>query len=106
MKLRTIYSFLALLSVVSCIKDRPEGPELVVGDMIPEFSVMMNDGSTVTSDDVRQTPSCIMFFHTSCPDCRQTLPVVQEIYEKYCDKGVRFVLISREEDSASVSAFQ
>ena len=105
MKLRTIYSFLALLSVVSCIKDRPEGNELAVGDILPEFTVTMNDGSIITSVEVKQTPSCIMFFHTSCPDCRQTLPVVQEIYEKYNRRGVTFVLISREEDSASVSAY-
>ena len=105
MKLRTIYSFFVLLSVISCIKDKPTGKELAVGDILPEFTVTMNDGSIVTSDEVRQTPSCVMFFHTSCPDCRQTLPVVQEIYEKYCDKGVRFVLISREEDNASVSSY-
>ncbi len=105
MKLRKIYAVIALLSVISCIKERPSGQELVVGDLIPEFSVTMNDGSIVTADDVRQTPSCIMFFHTSCPDCRQTLPVVQEIYEKYNSRGVTFVLISREEDSASVSAY-
>ena len=46
-----------------------------------------------------------MFFHTGCPDCRQTLPHVQHLYDEILGKGVEFVLISREEEDASISTY-
>jgi len=47
----------------------------------------------------------VMFFHTSCPDCQQALPRVQRLYDKYASEDIAFVLISREEEAASVAPF-
>lgn len=103
---RLIYLVCALLSVSSCIfDDDPQEKELSVGDMLPEFSVTMNDGSVVTGEWLSESVSCVVFFHTSCPDCQKTLPVIQRIYDEYVPKGVRFAIISREEGESSVSAF-
>ena len=103
---RRILNILSILFVLtSCIKEKPTGKDLVVGEIIPDFTVTINDGSIVTGAFLRETPSCVVFFHTSCPDCRQALPVMQEIYEKYLGKGVRFAFISREDEEASVSAY-
>lgn len=97
---------LSFLSMNSCIFDeRPQEKELSVGDMLPEFSATMNDGSVVTRAWLSGSVSCIVFFHTSCPDCQKTLPVIQRIYDEYSSKGVRFALISREEGESSISAF-
>ena len=46
-----------------------------------------------------------MFFHTACPDCQQTLPRVQRLYNGYASQGVQFALISREEGEATVAAY-
>ena len=94
-----------ILALTSCIKEGKEGKDLVAGDYIPDFIVTMNDGTVVTGASLREVPSCIMFFHSSCPDCRQALPVMQEIYDRYVSKGLRFALISREEEGASIDAF-
>ena len=94
-----------MLVLSSCIKEKPAGADLVVGDIIPDFQVTMNDGSVITGQDLRQTPSCIVFFHSSCPDCRRALPSVQELYERYVPKGVAFALISREEEDDTISAY-
>ena len=96
---------IAALVFFSCIKERPTGADLGVGDMIPDFEVTMNDGSVITGQDLRQSPSCIVFFHTSCPDCQKALPEIQKIYDKYESQGVRFALISREEEDATVSVY-
>lgn len=97
----------ALLLPCSCIVDEPSAEDdvITIGDMLPHFSVIMNDGSIVTSDSLCCTPSVVMFFHTDCPDCRQTLPLVQRLYETYATQGVSFAVISREEDAASVAAY-
>ena len=94
---------LALLA--GCIKERYAGADLKVGDSLPDFRVEMNDGRTLTDESMGETVSVIMFFHTSCPDCRQVLPQMQKIYDEYASKSVQIALISREEPSESIEAF-
>ena len=105
MRYKLAYLLLSALVAFSCINEKPTGVDLAVGDIIPDFEVTMNDGSVVTGQELRENPSCIVFFHTSCPDCQQALPVIQQLYEKYTSKGVRFALISREEEDVTISAF-
>lgn len=96
----------ALCLLSSCINDDPvKGADLKVGERIPDFSVMMNDGSTLTSADLGKGVSVIVFFHTGCPDCARTLPVIQSIHDAYKDDNVVFALISREEGSDTIGRF-
>lgn len=91
--------------VSSCIKDKPQGSDLKVGDMLPDFEVVMNDGAVVSDEGLSGSVSVVMFFHTSCPDCRQALPRMQQIYDEYASKGVAFALISREDAEQDVEAY-
>lgn len=97
---------LALLPC-SCINEEPIPIEEVVtlGDTLPDFTIIMNDGNLLTGKTLRSSTSVIMFFHTNCPDCQQVLPHVQRLYNVYNQQGVAFALISREEDEASVSSY-
>ena len=89
----------------SCIKDKEEKEfELKIGDHIPNFSVQLNDGSTATSAALGKGISLIMFFHTSCPDCRNTLPGVQQIYNELGNK-ISVVLISREQEETEIAQY-
>ena len=94
---------LALLA--GCIKERYAGADLKVGESLPDFRVEMNDGRTLTDESMGETVSVIMFFHTSCPDCRQVLPQMQKIYDEYASKSVQIALISREESAESIDIF-
>lgn len=91
--------------VSSCIKDKPQGSDLKVGDMLPDFEVVMNDGTVVSDEGLAGSVSVVMFFHTSCPDCRQALPRMQQIYDEYASKGVAFALISREDAEQDIEAY-
>ena len=102
---RMLGVFVSVLSLVGCINEKIEGADLKVGDMIPEFSVVMNDGTAVSDQSLLGNVSFIMFFHTTCPDCQQTLPVVQDIYDTYAQKEVRFALISRDEGSEEIESY-
>ena len=100
------------LSSQSCIKDRmPRGTDISAGDPIPEFTVTMSDGSEISFSDLYGSVSCIVFFHTGCPDCQKALPSIQRLYNTYAippestDSGVKFLCISREEDGASVAGY-
>lgn len=97
---------MAVLAVLSgCIKEKQTGADLKVGDRLPVFEVVMDDGTVVTDEIMSETVSVVMFFHTSCPDCRQVLPQMQKVYDEYASAGVRIVLISREDPKESVESF-
>lgn len=104
MKRLTVF-FIMILCIVSCVKDGQGGVNLKVGDKVPDFTVTMNDGTTVTGEMLREGVSLIMFFTTGCKDCRQTLPHIQRIYDEFLPKGVRFAIISREDGPESVAAY-
>lgn len=101
---KRIFLLATLLLSVSCIKDKPEGADLSIGDQLPDFHVTMNDGTSVSRQDMSKGVSLIMFFHTTCPDCQNTLPVIQTIYDEY-SQSVAFALISRAEESQSIEEY-
>lgn len=98
-------AFCFAVCVVGCIKEREKGADLGVGDVIPDFEVTMSDGSVVSGEDLRQGVSCIVFFNTSCPDCRAELPEIQRLHDEYALKGVSFALISRSESMDDVADY-
>ena len=93
-----------MIGIVSCINDDPVHTDLKVGDTIPDFTVVMNDGSVLTGSGLRMGKAVIMFFNSSCPDCRNTLPSVQNIYDEYYG-DVKFALISREQGGDEIASY-
>lgn len=107
---KKIFFFLTLLGVFTlqgCINDNePDGPSVPQGSPLPDFSVVMNDGSVVSTSSLRGKVAVIVFFNTSCPDCQQELPVIQNLWDIYKDNPqVEIVPISREESAASIKAY-
>ena len=98
--------FFLCISLSACITEDEEmesGNNLEVGDRIPSFSVVMNDGSRVEDEDLLGEVSLIVFFNTACKDCQQELPVIQRFYEAFSQYPL--LCISREEGEVSVSAY-
>lgn len=90
--------------LLSCIAEGDKvGQELAVGDKMPEFSIKMDNGETVTAEDLKGNVSLVVFFHTSCKDCQQELPVLQTFYEDF--PQCKLVCISREESTTSVADY-
>ena len=102
---RILFVLIMLAVLTGCIKEKQTGADLEVGDRLPDFEVVMDDGTVVTDEILSESVSVVMFFHTSCPDCRQVLPQMQKIYDEYASTGVRIVLISREDSKESVESF-
>lgn len=75
-----------------------------VGDELPTFTVSMNDGSLLSTSDLRGKPSLIVFFSTTCPDCQRELPGLDKRFLEH-GEDTTFVAISREESFADVSAY-
>lgn len=93
---------------LSCIRDEvPAGADIVgPGDRLPDFSVVLNDGSVVSRESLRGKVAVLVFFHTDCPDCQQELPVIQRLYEEYASSAeVCICAVSREEGEAEVASY-
>ncbi|MBR2359188.1 MAG: TlpA family protein disulfide reductase [Bacteroidaceae bacterium] len=106
---RTVLWMLVIFLMIPCgciNEEHDDAVEVVrIGDKLPDFMALMNDSTTVTGEKLRESVSVVMFFHTSCPDCQQTLPHIQQLYNKYAPQGVAFTLISRGEEDASIAAY-
>lgn len=106
---KIIYGLLMLLvcTTSGCVADNePDGPKIGPGDLMPDFSVVMNNGETVSSQQLKGKVAVIVFFNTACKDCQQELPIIQQLWDFYDDNpGVEIVLIAREESEASISAY-
>ena len=109
MKLGYVWAFCLFLSV-SCISEKGDEisqTEVVeLGDKLPEFTVTLNDGSRLSTHELTGKLVLVLFFNTSCGDCREELPRVQQVYERFGEDGrVVFLAVSREETDASIRRF-
>ena len=102
---KLVIAFTVLLGLCGCVKENPKGADLKVGEMMPDFEVVMSDGTVVTDDLLKESVSVVMFFSTACKDCRETLPQMQKIYDEYASKGIGFALVSRAESETSIISF-
>lgn len=97
---------LTLLSP-SCVSENMQDNKGVKeGDPLPEFSIELNDGQKVTTKNLLGKRVLIELFNTSCPDCRESLPVVNELYEEMKSIGdVAIFAIAREEQAAALALY-
>lgn len=86
----------------SCTKDDWEG--IGAGASVPAFSISSPDGSVISSESLKGKIYLLTFFNTTCPDCQEELPVIQQLYSSYRNDIV-FLNISRSESHASVSDY-
>ena len=49
------------------------------------------DGQPVALDTLKGKPTVITFWATTCPGCVKEIPHIQELHDKYADKGVNVV---------------
>ena len=102
-KMRSLLFFITICGafLTGCTKEDKLVEDLVrVGDKLPAFTVVMEDGSTFNSAVLSGKPLVLTFFTTTCTDCQRTLPIVQQAYENFSD--VTFISISRAEEKGSI----
>lgn len=102
--LKTLFLLCGLCPFLSCITEEDTPTERIgVGDHLPAFTVVMSNGEVYDSE--AEGRSLIVFFHTSCADCRRELPRLNEQYQAGEYDGFRVVCISREEEARSIETF-
>ena len=91
----------------SCVTEgQPENHGVRTGDALPTFSVTLDNGREITTTSLRGKRVLIELFNTGCGDCRESLPVINELYETFKDNDkVEIFAIARAEEGAQLSLY-
>ncbi len=63
---------------------------LSAGEMAPDWSLKTPAGEGISLSQLRGEVVVIDFWATWCPPCREAMPSVQKLHEKYKARGVKF----------------
>ena len=101
-----LFFLLTSFLMFACVADDDpptSGTELTIGDRIPPFSIILNNGKQYSDKDLLGSVSLIVFFNTACKDCQQEFPVLQQFYDSY--PSYPLLCISRAESAQSISTY-
>ena len=69
-----------------------ESPELLsIDSSAPEWSLLTLNDDTLNLSDLKGEVVLLDFFYKSCYPCMLALPFLQELHEKYNDKGLKVI---------------
>ncbi len=100
-------AFAALVSCKNAVKDADSEYAVDMfkkGEVLPAFSLEDRSGAVRTQADFAGKYAVYDFWATWCPDCREDVPAMKDLYAKYGDK-VTFVGISFDTDPEKLDAF-
>ncbi|MBI4691533.1 MAG: TlpA family protein disulfide reductase [Nitrospirae bacterium] len=94
-----------IISFVSCKKAVETGPA-VVDNMAPDFTLRDISGNTIALSAYRGKVVMVEFWATWCPPCKELVPVLEGLYEKYKDRGfVILALVSEDDGKDAIESF-
>lgn len=77
-------------------------PAARLGSPAPDFTLQRVGGEALRLSDLKGQPVFVNFWATWCTPCREEMPAMQELYERYRDQGLVILAINMEEDEARV----
>ncbi len=95
----------SLMEIVSGGRDE-RGPHPLVGEVAPEVKLDLLDGGSFDLAEQKGKNVVILdFWATWCGPCRQAMPVIEKVADKYKDKGVMLVAVNLEEGAEEIQKF-
>ena len=83
-------------------EDREKTTLVRVGDMAPEFTVELLSGEQVTLSQMQGNTIMLMFFDSTCPDCKIQLSLLNGVMEQFAGKNFQLLAISRGESKQTL----
>jgi peroxiredoxin len=95
----------ATIAVESVLLEESAGGPLNVGDVAPDFSYTLPDGSSQSLSDLRGQKVMVNFWATWCPPCMAEMPDIQQAYDQYHDEGFMVLAVNRNEELGRIGTF-
>ena len=64
------------------------------GFLAPDFTLEAIGGETFTLSDLRGSVVVVNLWASWCPPCRAEMPALQQVYEKYRDRGLEILAVN------------
>ena len=82
--------------VVSYVKsaNAPVVVDKATGKLAKDFDLALFNGQTLRLSELKGQVIVLNFWTPSCPTCRAEIPILENMWQEYKDKGVTFVGIS------------
>ena len=79
-----------LIILISCSSenksdDNDEYSKILINDALPTLNLTLSDGRVITNAELIGKISIIILFSITCPDCKNQLPIVEQLYNDIKD---------------------
>ena len=74
---------------------------LEAGSPAPDFTLKSRSGENVKLSELRGEVVMVNFWASWCAPCRQEMPLLEELYDRYADLGFTLLGVNVEEDSSA-----
>lgn len=75
------------------------------GSVAPDFTLETLDGQTINLSDLHGQVVLINFWATWCLPCREEMPAIQSVYDRYRDQGFTVLAVNLLETDVEVTEF-
>ena len=103
-----VFLAMTLWVLIAWVGRAQEADVVKVGDALPAFRVLSDEGKTLLStDDLKGKVVLLNFFATWCPPCQKELATVKEtLWPKYKDNDqFALVVVGREHDEKELAKY-
>lgn len=100
--LKTVVKQMGVLVATSLLFVSIAQAEVLEG-MAPDFTLKSRSGENVKLSELRGEVVMINFWASWCAPCRQEMPLLEDMYNKYNDLGFVLLGVNVEEDSSKAS---
>ena len=99
---KTLKACLSVAAVLALAAPLPASAIIRKGDPAPQFKVVSTSGQNITLANYKGYVLVMDFFATWCPPCREAIPHLMELNQKYGKQGLQVLGLSADEDGEKV----
>ena len=75
-------------------------------DTVPDFELpLLGTNEMLSSEDLRGDPVVLNFWASWCAPCREEAPLLEKMYQRYKDQGVRFIGVNIRDQEPNAQRF-